>query len=370
MDILFTVENYYPVVGGAERVVQKIAESLSYRGHQVTVATSYVPERKFKEHNGVKVISFRIKGNKVKSISGEIDKYKYFLLNSNFDLICNYAAQTWTTDLTLEILEDIKAKKVLFPCGYSGLALWSKKLFYWSYFRKLPGYLKKYDHIIYHSENYIDKIFGDRHNINHYSIIPIGIDIKEMQTSAVNFRESYNIQTKYLLLNVGNHFKLKGHGFVLEAFRRLNRDDVTLLIIGNEIPGIKGCFRSCKRIASKNPRILLLNNIPREHVVSAFRGSDIFIFGSKVEYFPLVILEAMSVGLPFIATNVGAIREFFGGIVVNSLREMVENINKLLNDGSYHKKLSIEGQKECLSKYTWDKIIPQYEELFNNLIRR
>jgi len=368
MNILFTIEQYYPIVGGAEEVVRKISERLAKKGHQVTVATSSVPERKSHELNGVKIVSFNIYGNKVRGFYGETKKYKDFLITSHFDIICNYAAQSWPTDLTLELLDKLDAKKVLFPCGYSGLVLWSKKIFYWNYFRRLPIYLGKYSHIIYHSANYIDKVFGDKHNIKHYSIIPNGIDIDEMKTHTIKFREFYNINTKYMLLNVSNHFKLKGHSFVLKSFNLLNRDDVTLVIIGNKVFGLRGCYSKCKRAASNNPRVILLENTPREHVVSAFHESNVFVFGSKVECFPLVVSEAMSVGLPFISTNVGNVRELNGGIIVNTPKEMAVCINKVLDDSNCRETLSTFGQNDCLNKYTWGEIITKYEDLFKKIV--
>jgi glycosyltransferase involved in cell wall biosynthesis len=368
MKILFTVAYYYPTVGGAEEVVRQVAQGLVKRGHQVTIATSYVPERLYKEINGVKVESFAIKGNMVKGISGEIEKFRNFLINSNFDIICNYAAQSWTTDLMFEVFDVVKAKKVLIPCGYSGLALWSKKILYWNYFRKLPFYLKKYDHIVYHSENYIDKTFGDKYGIKHYSIIPNAIHINEMQTSVVKFRGLYNIKTKYILLNVSNHFGLKGHSLLANAFKRLNRDDVTLVIIGNRVSGLAGCYDKCLKVASYNPRVVLLENTPREHVISAFHEADVFVLGSKVECFPLVILESMAAGVPFVSTNVGCVQELSGGIIIDSIDGMVTNINRLLDDITLREILSISGKNTCLSKYTWDKIILKYEELFERLV--
>lgn len=372
MKILFTTEHYYPALNGVSLVVKNIAENLAKKGHHITVATTKLPERQFDNLNGVKVIEFQITGNSVKGIKegkkGEIERYKELLINGNYDLIAQYAAQTWHSDLTYNVLDYIKAKKVLFPCGYSGLVLWTKRIFYWNYFKKLPFYLKKYDHVIYHVGNYIDKRFGDKHGIKTYSIIPNGIDAHEMQIHSINFKQYYNIKTKYMLLNVSNHFKLKGHAFLLKAFSRLKRDDVTLVIIGNKVPGLRGCYRKCTQKALNNPKVIFLESIPRDHVVSAFHEADIFVFGSKVEYFPLVILESMAVGCPFVSTNVGCVPGLKGGVTVSDINSMVANINKLLHDSGIRKELGNLGRNECLTKYTWDKIVPKYEELFQRLL--
>lgn len=372
MKILFTTEHYLPEISGVSLVVKNIAEGLSRRGHDVTIATGKLAQREFEILNGCKIIEFQISGNSVKGIKegckGEIKRYRELLTDGEYDLICQYAAQTWHTDLSFSILDNIKAKKILFPCGYSGLVLWEKRFLYWNYFRKLPFYLKKYDHIIYHSENYIDKAFGDKHGIKNYSVIPNGIDPREMRAYPISFKEFYGIKTKYMLLNVSNHFRLKGHTFLFSAFKLLSRDDVTLVIIGNKVSGLKSCYKKCKRLARYNQKVLLLENIPREHVISAFHEADLFLLASRVECFPLVILEAMATGTPFISTDVGNVKELKGGVVIKTPNDMAFYCNNILNNMDFREMLSNLGQTECLNKYSWDNIIPKYEELFKKLL--
>ena len=45
-------------------------------------------------------------------------KYENFLLNSDFDIIFFNAAQQWTFDLTLPILDKIKSKKIFFSMWF------------------------------------------------------------------------------------------------------------------------------------------------------------------------------------------------------------------------------------------------------------
>ena len=124
MRILLTVEFYKPDIGGAQKVVEDIAVGLSRKGHNVTVATTYIREREFSELDGVKIEQFNIKGNLARGISGEsreMERYKNLLTNGGFDLIFNYAAQSWPTDLAFSVLDKITASKILAPVGYSKL---------------------------------------------------------------------------------------------------------------------------------------------------------------------------------------------------------------------------------------------------------
>ena len=121
MKILHTVEFYTPSIGGAQEVVRQISERLVRQGHEVTVATTALSERNSEEFNSVKIAEFDISGNAVHGFHGEIERYQQFLLNGDFDIMMNYAAQQWSMDLVFPILDRIPYHKVMIPCGFSGL---------------------------------------------------------------------------------------------------------------------------------------------------------------------------------------------------------------------------------------------------------
>ena len=55
MRILHTVEFYPPSIGGMQEVVRQLSERLVLLGHDVTVATTRIPERTASSQNGVKI---------------------------------------------------------------------------------------------------------------------------------------------------------------------------------------------------------------------------------------------------------------------------------------------------------------------------
>ena len=130
MKILHTVEYYYPIAGGAQEVVKQISEHLVKKGHDVTVVTTMVQNRTISELNGVKIVEFDISGNHVNGYSGDTSAYVDYVLTSDFDVIMNYAAQQWTTDLLLPVLDKITSKKVFVPCGFSALCKYRYRKYY------------------------------------------------------------------------------------------------------------------------------------------------------------------------------------------------------------------------------------------------
>ncbi len=77
----------------------------------------------------------------------------------------------------------------------------------------------------------------------------------------------------------------------------------------------------------------------------------------------------MAVGLPFISTNVGMIKDLRGGVIIYSYEEMADYINRFLDNLGYRRRFGCNGKNECFRKFTWDKIVPMYEKVFEGLVR-
>ncbi|MGT2429915.1 hypothetical protein ACU4HD_16405 [Cupriavidus basilensis] len=145
MRLLFCCEFYFPSVGGVQEVMRQLAERMVQRGHDVTVATTRLAERSFSEHNGVRIVEFGISGNAVRGIEGEVERYREFVTGFDGDAILIKAAQQWTFDALWPVLDEIRARKVFIPCGFSGLY----EPTYEQYFRDLPDILRRFDHLIF-----------------------------------------------------------------------------------------------------------------------------------------------------------------------------------------------------------------------------
>lgn len=243
MKILHTVEFYNPSVGGMQEVVRQLSERLVRLGHEVTVATTKLPDRRSAMINGVRIAEFAVSGNMAGGIKGDADSYRQFLLNSDFDIVTNFAAQQWATDLILPLLGKIKAKKVFVPTGFSGL--YSPR--FAGYFEQMPNWLDAYDANVFLSEDYRDINFARKHAIRNLYLIPNGAAYDEFgPQSDLNVRGRLGIpDNHFLILHVGSHTGAKGHTEAIRIFSRANIENVTLAIVGNVL-GFGGCQRRCR----------------------------------------------------------------------------------------------------------------------------
>lgn len=421
MNILHTSEYYSPFHGGAVEVVKKISEHLVKQGHKVTIATTKRSDRQSSNINGVHVEEFAITGHVIRGYSGETARYQQFLLDNQFDLVMNYAAEVWTTDLTFPLLNRFSGKKVMIPCGFSHLFVPQ----YAFYYVTMPQSMQQYDHLVFHSGDYHDTNFARKHGFTHFSIIPNGASEVEFEQPDLTFRERYNIpQDVPLLLTVGTHTGVKGHNLVLKAFQLARLDKAVLIIIGNttgdkgwwETFGYRtlnaiqkgritqagknvlramlggfgaGCLPDCRmrtrwiNLTNNGQKRVILMNPHRHDVVAALHAADLFVFGSNIEYSPVVLFEAMASKTAFVTTKCGNAEEIVawgnGGIIVPTAKGsngkvyaepqiFARVVEELVFDTAKRQQLAEAGHQAWRERFTWEKIVEQYEQLYQSLV--
>lgn len=263
MKLLFCCESYWPHRGGVQEVMRQIAERMAAAGHDVGVATRVHPDRKTNVHHGVRIHSFDVSGNLVTGIRGEVDRYRKFLINFDGDAILIKAAQQWSFDALWPVLDQIRARKVFVPCGFSCFYEPSFK----DYFRQLPDILKKFDHLIFYAERYRDIDFARANGITHFSVIPNGASETEFGRETRQdgrLRKELGIsEIDLVLLTVGAPVNAKGHETVAEAFAQVDTGgrDATLILNGNW-PG-PGTRWSADRFRAVLHRFTSLNSMQK-----------------------------------------------------------------------------------------------------------
>jgi glycosyltransferase involved in cell wall biosynthesis len=353
-----------PQVGGSEEVVKRLAAGLASRGHDVLVATSRHPDRR-QEDMATRVEEFDVAGNTVTGISGDVLGYQEFLSSSDRDVWLFYAAQIWSTDLALPLLGRLDAACVVVPCGYSGL----NNLAFDSYFRHLPQALARADALVYMSTDYQDYAHDAARGLSHLAVvIPNGADVREFghPPTPKPDRPGRNV------LCVANHYPDKGHDAVISAFQAVAGRHDRLSIVGNNPARhpLHSCFWKCRAKALRDRRIRLHVNTPRSDVVRMYFESDVFLFGSRVECAPLVILEAMAAGVPFISTPAGNVRDYEGCGLVAPEQDLASALERLLTDPDLRHTLGEAGRRRWEAGHTWDTITDEYERLFSRLVAR
>lgn len=391
MNILHSVESYAPSICGMQEIVQQISEGLVKRGHKVTVATSRHAKRKKTVINGVHIEQFQISGNKVRGIRGEnneLQRYQRLLTSHDFDILTNFAAQQWATDLTLSILPEIQAKKVFVPTGFSGLYYPQYK----HYFKQMKHWMRQYDMNVFLSNDYRDVNFARENGVKKRVLIPNGASEEEfLPTQRFDIRHKLGIPPdQFLILLVGAHTGAKGHKEAIEIFRNANIVNAALLIVAPL--SWSNCARHClfarylfnvspkRRIDKKQ---IIVKSLTRQEILDAYKTANLFLFPSNIECSPLVLFEAMASKTPFLVTDVGNSKEIISwsksglllpttinsqGLSYVRVDQSTKVLESIYNDSQQRIKMASLGYQAWQRRFTWEKITRHYEKLYQSLL--
>lgn len=388
MKIVHCVESYSPAVGGMQEVVKQLSERLVRMGHEVTVFTRVHEDRTFETLNGVIIKTFQIEGNPKEAVTDEEKRYVHTLLNVEADVMTFFAAQQWATDLALPVLQQIKAKKVSVPTGYSGLYKEEFKL----YFEDMRKWIHGYDMNVYLSNDYRDINFARDNGVKHITLIPNGAAADEfLPESKLDVRKELGIpKDDFLILHVGSYTGDKGHREAVDLFFRSRIKRGTLLMIGNKY----GYF---KRQYIKHPLLglrflyhyfftrkrIIFGFYSRPFTVAAYKQADLFLFPSNIECSPIVLFECAAAKLPFLSSDAGNSREISewtgGGKIMPctknasgysyvKIKEGARMLNQLFEDGALREQMAARAFETWKQKYSWEVIAAEYEKMYQQLI--
>lgn len=190
--------------------------------------------------------------------------------------------------------------------------------------------------------------------------IPNVIDEMPSKTSKLNSKK---------LVSVGRLSEEKGYIDLLKIFKEINKKEPewTLDIIGDgaEKEGLTAYINKNKL----NDKVTLHGFRNRKYINKVFLNSSIFLMTSHTESFGIVLIEAMSHGLPCIAfTSAEGAREIItsgknGYLIKNRNKEAFEKkCLDLINDEKTRKKIGKIARKE-VSKYSSDIVKEQWYKL-------
>ena len=207
----------------------------------------------------------------------------------------------------------------------------------------------------------------DRKNIR---VVPNYIRVSRVQQhSKVEMRKKLGIPLdKKVVLFLHRLSRRKGAHLLPEIIKQFhNGDDVLFLVVGD------GPERRTIEARITNyelwEKTRLEGLIPNYKVPQYITAADVYLMPSEEEGMPNALLEAMAVGVPFVASNVGSVREMTPPdlheytLPYGDTHAFVEKIKKLLADEELCKRISVEEQ-EWVKQYDVSVVAPKYLELF------
>lgn len=191
-------------------------------------------------------------------------------------------------------------------------------------------------------------------------VIYNGIDEKTFSPSA-----SVLSKGKVSVLISGNVSERKGRQWIIPIADRLNE--------GIEIVYTKGL--RTKAALPAHPRLRCVGNVPYEQMPELYRQADLLLLATVREGLPMAVLEAMSCGLPVVATRCSSLPELIdddsNGYLceLGDVDDFAETINRLADSPAARKVAGQSNRARIEQDFTLDRMVTKYRTLFEQVLQ-
>jgi len=358
--------------GGVERHVEELASEIAKSGHEVFVyVRNNYTDKKIKEYRGVKLIHLPSIPTKNLDAISHTFLASVHALFQDYDVVHYQAIGPSMLSWIVKILK----RKMVVVCTFHCQDYYHKK---WSWFAKKMLLLGEWA-----TCNVPDKTITVSKSLGEYAKDKYEIDPEIIYNGTriekgydASFLEKWNLEKNKYVVYIGRLIRHKGVHFLIEAFKKLDKEgkvpeDFRLVIAGD------GFFTDdyvgeLKDKAKNNSKIIFTGNLSGIELSSVFTGANLFVQPSESEGLSIAILEAMTYGVPVLASD---IRENVDVVEKNGRLFETNNVVDLKNklDEMINQKVEFDLDTEAIkkfieNKYNWEVISQKTISLYIRLL--
>ncbi|MCD7112827.1 glycosyltransferase family 4 protein [Limosilactobacillus agrestis] len=179
---------------------------------------------------------------------------------------------------------------------------------------------------------------------------------------------NYSVHTPLRLVMIARFSPQKDQETLINAVTKLPKDRYKLTFVGDG-----ETLQTNKELVSKYG---LDHNIKftgfKDDISDELINNDVYILSTHYEGLPISIIEAMSYGLPILATNVGGNSEMLenniNGFLFTSKDELAEKLNYLINNPETVKKMGQKSYRIFSDEYSLSKCLTKINNSYLELL--
>lgn len=202
--------------------------------------------------------------------------------------------------------------------------------------------------------------FAHGHFPGYYNIIPNGVDLEHFSPDVAPMEEFKD--GKLNILFVGRMEKRKGLNYLLDAFAQVKKEvpNSRLIAVG---PGTRLRRKYEKQVARHGLKdVVFVGFASYQELPRYYQTADVFCApATGSESFGIILLEAMALGKPIVASNIegyaSVISDGVDGVLVppRDSQSLAQALIDLLNDEPRRREMGANGRTKALG-YGWESI--------------
>ena len=214
--------------------------------------------------------------------------------------------------------------------------------------------------------------FASKHVPGYYNIIPNGIDLELFSPDVSPISEFRD--GKLNILFVGRLEKQKGVSYLIKAYRRVKQEvpNSRLIIVG---PGtrLRGKYEQ-EVLRGGLKDVIFVGGKPQSELPQYYKTADVFCApATGLESFGIVLLEAMAVGKPIVATNIDGYNSVLThgveGLLVPPKNEemLAQALVSLLTNESLRQEMAARARLKA-KEYGWEHIAQKILDYYTRIL--
>lgn len=200
-----------------------------------------------------------------------------------------------------------------------------------------------------------------------------GVDTTAFSPAEQTTRDSSG---PFTVLFVGRFVPVKNIPFLVSSFAAFHEShpDSRLVLVGD------GPKRRAVETAVENhgigDAVRLPGYVPNDELPELYRDADVFVLSSDHESFGMVLLEAMSSGLPVVAPAIdwipAIVEDETDGLLYEpgSQSELLDHLETLYADEQRRRRLGQQARESIEAGYDWDSRASDLKAVFETVLRR
>lgn len=353
--ILYTTPNFD--TAGSGKVLYDLAKGLDKGKFEVAIACKTNKGAFFKEVEAlglpIHIMDMTVAPRPYFNLLFRVNPFRSFVKQNRFDIVHSWH---WSSDWTEVLAARLGGAKFVY----------TKKAMTWGNVHwKIRSYLS----------NFIITINTEMRNYFRYKknqkLIPLGLDTAYYNPDLFPKKSERSI---FKIITVANLVPVKGIEVLIQAIQSLNNTQIHLEVLGDDRDSYANELKQLVKELHLENQISFLGKHTdvRPFLVQA----DLYVIPSKKEGMPMALVEAMTMGLPVLGSDISGINfvlKDFSELLfqASNTKELAEKIL------SFYSKTQSDrqevGQKlrdYCVVHFSMEKFIKAHEELYVELVEK